>query len=109
MPVAVITGGSRGIGRAVTQRPAGTGTSVVVNYRTERAAAGEVVAAIEKACGRAISVAADVTEPAQLRGLFDAASKGTASPVSITLNPNLGPGRQPVPPARTGSTSRADQ
>ncbi|MGW5381287.1 SDR family oxidoreductase [Nocardia sp. NPDC003963] len=74
MPVAVVTGGSRGIGRAVAQRLGSTGTSVVVNYRTGRVAADEVVTEIEKSGGRAISARAEVSDPAQLRGLFDAAT-----------------------------------
>jgi 3-oxoacyl-[acyl-carrier protein] reductase len=75
MPVALITGSSRGIGRAIAQRLGADGTDVVVNYRSDRAAADEVVAAIEAKGGRAVAAQADVADPDQLRGLFDTAEK----------------------------------
>ncbi|NUP27915.1 MAG: glucose 1-dehydrogenase [Nocardia sp.] len=85
MPVAVVTGGSRGIGRAVALRLADTGAAVVVNYRTDRAAAGEVVTTIEEAGGRAVSVAGDVADPGQIRHLFDAAEAAFGG-IDIVVN-----------------------
>lgn len=73
--VALVTGSSRGIGRAIAERLGADGMSVVVNYRADRAAADEVVAKIEASSGRATAVQADVTDPAQLRDLFDAAQR----------------------------------
>ncbi|MEV0698592.1 SDR family oxidoreductase [Saccharopolyspora sp. NPDC050389] len=73
--VALVTGSSRGIGRAIAERLGADGMSVVVNYRSDRAAADEVVAKIEAGGGRATAVPADVTDPAQLRALFDAAEQ----------------------------------
>ncbi|WP_237710502.1 SDR family oxidoreductase [Saccharopolyspora spinosa] len=70
-----MTGSSRGIGRAIAERLGADGMSVVVNYRADRAAADEVVAKIEASGGRATAVQADVTDPAQLRDLFDAAQR----------------------------------
>jgi 3-oxoacyl-[acyl-carrier protein] reductase len=61
--VAVVTGASRGLGRAVALRLAAEGACVVVNYRERRDAADEVVEAITAAGGRARAVAADVTVP----------------------------------------------
>jgi len=75
MPVALVTGSSRGIGRSIATRLGQDGFDVVVNYRTGRAAAEEVVADIEAKGGRALAVQADVTDPARLRGLFDAAEE----------------------------------
>ncbi|MEV0087251.1 SDR family oxidoreductase [Saccharopolyspora sp. NPDC050642] len=73
--VALVTGSSRGIGRAIAERLGADGMSVVVNYRSDRTAADEVVAKIEAAGGRATAAQADVTDPARLRALFDAAEQ----------------------------------
>lgn len=60
--VALVTGGSRGIGRAIALRLAADGAYVVVNYAKNRAAAEEVVSAIEKAGGRAKAIGFDVSD-----------------------------------------------
>ncbi|MGA6161908.1 SDR family oxidoreductase [Amycolatopsis magusensis] len=75
MPVAIVTGSSRGIGRAIAERLAADGARVVVNYRTDGGAAAEVVRTIEKRGGQATAVQADVTDLPQLRRLFDAAGE----------------------------------
>lgn len=71
--VAVVTGGSRGIGRAVARRLAEDGLAVVVNYARGTAAAGETVAAITGAGGRAVAVPADVADEREVAALFDRA------------------------------------
>ncbi len=68
---AIITGGSRGIGAAIAVRLAQDGFAVTANYAGNAKAAGDVVAAIEKAGGRALAVQGDVSDPATLRKLFD--------------------------------------
>jgi 3-oxoacyl-[acyl-carrier protein] reductase len=73
--VALITGGSRGIGRAVAERLGADGVSVVVNYQTNEEAAAKVVASIEANGGHAVAARADVVDPQQLRGLFDTAEQ----------------------------------
>lgn len=73
--VALITGGSRGIGAAIASRLAADGARVVVNYaRSEREAAA-VVAAITGAGGQSVAVKADVGNPADIPTLFAAAIK----------------------------------
>jgi 3-oxoacyl-[acyl-carrier protein] reductase len=57
---ALVTGGGRGIGRAIAQRLAGMGAAVAVNYRSDDAAARQVVEAIEGQGGRAIALQGDV-------------------------------------------------
>lgn len=71
--VAVVTGGSRGIGRAVSRKLAADGLAVVVNYARDASAAEEVVASITGAGGRAVAVQADVAEEKEVAALFDRA------------------------------------
>jgi len=60
--VALVTGGSRGIGRAVALALAAAGADVAVNYREQAQAAGEVAAAVRAAGRHAIAVGADVSD-----------------------------------------------
>ena len=71
--IAVVTGASRGIGRAIAETLAAEGATVVVNYQSNAAAAEEVVAAITAAGGQALAVAADVSDTAAAEGLIKAA------------------------------------
>jgi 3-oxoacyl-[acyl-carrier protein] reductase len=71
--VAIVTGGSRGIGRKVAERLAADGLAVIVNYAGNETEAKAAVDAIEGNGGRAIAVKADVADPAAVSGLFDAA------------------------------------
>nr|WP_249168199.1 SDR family oxidoreductase [Bradyrhizobium elkanii] len=71
--VVVITGGSRGIGRATALAAAARGYRVVVGYATNQAAADEVVAAIEAKNGKAIAVKCDVGSEQDILALFKAA------------------------------------
>ncbi|MFD1661798.1 SDR family oxidoreductase [Streptomyces caeni] len=73
--VAVVTGGSRGIGRAVCRKLARDGLAIVVNYAHDAAAAEETVAAINAAGGRAIPVQADVADEKAVATLFDRAEQ----------------------------------
>ncbi len=71
--VAVVTGASRGIGRAIATTLAAAGAAVVVNYKSNQAAAEEVVRAIVAADGQALAVQADVGMPAEVEHLFKTA------------------------------------
>jgi 3-oxoacyl-[acyl-carrier protein] reductase len=68
--VALVTGASRGIGRAIAIALAQAGADIAVNYKENRAAADEVVAAIGNAGRRAIAVGADVSEPQQVDSMM---------------------------------------
>ena len=71
--VALVTGASRGIGRAIAVRLGQDGATVVVNYSGNQKAASETVAAIEAANGRAVAVQGDVGKVTDVERLFDAA------------------------------------
>jgi 3-oxoacyl-[acyl-carrier protein] reductase len=67
--VALVTGASRGIGRAVALELASMGAAVAVNYTARADDAASVVDAIEAAGGRAVSLGGDVSDPAAAAGL----------------------------------------
>lgn len=67
---AIVTGASRGIGRAVVERLAHDGFSVVINYANSAAQAEEVVEKISSEGGRSIAIQADVSNPADVERLF---------------------------------------
>ncbi|HLF88812.1 MAG TPA: 3-oxoacyl-ACP reductase family protein, partial [Anaerolineales bacterium] len=73
--VAVVTGGSRGIGRAIALELARRGAAVVVNYNRSPDAANEVASQIEAGGGKAIAVQADVGVMEQAQNLINAAIK----------------------------------
>jgi len=73
--VALVTGGSRGIGKAICVALAREGAAVVVNYQKNDQAAHDVVAAITSAGGRAIAVKADVRDAAAAQRVVDEAIK----------------------------------
>ncbi|WP_405797290.1 SDR family oxidoreductase [Streptomyces sp. NBC_01506] len=73
--VAIVTGGSRGIGRESAERLAADGHAVVVNYAGNQAEAEATVAAITDAGGRAMAFRADVADEVAVSALFDAAEE----------------------------------
>ena len=70
---AIVTGSSRGIGAAVAQRLARDGFAVIVNYASGAQAADALVAEIKAAGGQVEAARADVSDPAAVTALFDAA------------------------------------
>lgn len=83
--VALVTGGSRGIGRAISLELARQGHTVAVNYATRSDAAAEVVAAIEEQGGKALAVGGDVADPAAVEAMFERVS-GELGPVEVLVN-----------------------
>jgi len=73
--VAIITGGSRGIGRATAIAAAKRGFKVVVGYASNHVAANEVVSMIDRSNGKAIAVKCDVAEESEILGMFEAGDK----------------------------------
>lgn len=73
--IAIVTGGSRGIGRAIAERLGSEGYGVVVSYTSKEAEANEVVAHIEAAGGSAFAMPADVADETQVAALFDEAEQ----------------------------------
>lgn len=82
--VAIVTGGSRGIGRAAALRLAEAGYVVVVNYAANAAAAREVVEAIASRGGRATAVKGDVAIEADVAAIFAEADK--LGPLKVLIN-----------------------
>lgn len=73
MSVAIVTGGSRGIGRAIAIELGRRGLTVAVNYRSNAAAAAETVAAVAATGARAVAIAANVADTADVAKLFEQA------------------------------------
>ena len=82
---ALVTGGSRGIGRAIAERLAADGASVVFSYRAAEREAAEVAAAIAAAGGTAHAVQADLADPQAARDLYDEAER-LLGPLDILVN-----------------------
>jgi 3-oxoacyl-[acyl-carrier protein] reductase len=100
--VAIVTGASRGVGRAVARRLASHGYAVVVNYLRDQAAAEATVGAILADNGAAVTVRADVTDELDVERLFaetitafgglDAVVHAVCGPVTATALAEVDPG-----------------
>jgi len=87
--VAMVTGSSRGIGRAIALRLAGEGAKMVVNYLLNRDLAEGVVREIREKGGRATAIQGDVTKVKDVEGLVEGALKEFGR-IDILIN-NVGP------------------
>ena len=85
----LITGGSRGIGRAAALAAARAGWSVGVNYREDSHAADVVVAAIASAGGRAVALKGDVGAEAEVVEMFEAAVRALGPLKAVVANAGI--------------------
>lgn len=85
-PVILVTGGSRGIGRATARLAAARGYAVGINYRSEADAAEALAADIRGAGGRAAAVPGDVAAEAEVAGMFDAVTDALGPVTALVAN-----------------------
>ena len=83
--VALVTGGSRGIGRAIALALAEAGAAVAVNYRERVKEAGDVVDTVRGKGGRAMAIGADVSRSAEVSAMV-AATERDLGPIDILVN-----------------------
>ena len=83
--VAIVTGGSRGIGRSVARHLAGDGFSIVIGYASNKGEAAAAVAEVEAKGAKAIAVAADVADEHAVASLFDQAEQAFGG-VDVVVN-----------------------
>ena len=102
---AIVTGASRGIGRAVANRLATDGFAVVVNYASNAAQAEDAVAAIKNNGGEALAIKADVGNPADVEQLFAETLKKFGA-VDVVVNNS---GIMPLSPIAKGDVAAFDK
>ena len=102
---AIVTGGSRGIGRTIALRLAADGFGVVVNYAGNKAKAEEVVNEITGAGGRALAIQADVANPEDVKQLFEKTLKAFGQ-IDVVVN---NAGIMPLSPIAKGDVETFDK
>lgn len=83
--VALVTGGGRGIGRAIAVALAEAGADISINYRSRHADAAQTVAAVERTGRRAIAIQADVSDGGQVASLVEQVEQ-QLGPIAILVN-----------------------
>jgi NAD(P)-dependent dehydrogenase (short-subunit alcohol dehydrogenase family) len=85
----LVTGASRGIGRACALLAAQKGWAVAVNYREDAKAADEVVETIAKGGGRSVALKGDIAVEADVLGMYDAAAKALGPLTAVIANAGI--------------------
>jgi len=85
-PVCIVTGGSRGLGRAIALKLGSEGCRVVVNYAASADAAEKVVEEIKGLGGDGVAVQADMSSPEGIAALFKATASAFPDPVEVLIN-----------------------
>jgi NAD(P)-dependent dehydrogenase (short-subunit alcohol dehydrogenase family) len=85
----LITGGSRGIGRATARLAAARGWSVAINYARDEAAAHEVVEEIARAGGKAVALRGDVTNEEEVVAVFEGATRALGPLSGVVVNAGI--------------------
>lgn len=93
--IALVTGGTRGIGRGIARALAEAGHAVALLYRKDEAAAAEALAELEAAGAAALAVAADIADPATVRAAVDHIVQALGPPTVLVNNAFRG-GRPPA-------------
>ncbi|EKD32505.1 MAG: hypothetical protein ACD_77C00075G0003 [uncultured bacterium] len=83
---AVVTGGARDLGRAISIKLAGEGANVVLNYYDNKEDADTTLDLIAKAGGKAVAVQGDMTKAADVKKLFEGSKKAFGEKVHILVN-----------------------
>lgn len=96
MAAILITGASRGIGRATAILCGSRGWSVALNYQSNAAAADEAALAVEAAGGRAVAIRADVAEESEVIRMFDAAEGALGLLTGVVINAGIVAPAQPL-------------
>jgi 3-oxoacyl-[acyl-carrier protein] reductase len=81
----LITGGSRGIGRATAKRLAGEGAAVAVNYLSRKSEADELLAELDKIGAKVVAIAGDVSKPADAKRIV-ATAREAFGPIDILIH-----------------------
>jgi 3-oxoacyl-[acyl-carrier protein] reductase len=89
--VALVTGSSKGLGKAMAQTLADQGLKVIVNFRNNEEKAQETVNEIQNGGGEAIAIQADVTNEAEVKKLVAEAEDTYHQPITILVNSATGP------------------
>jgi NAD(P)-dependent dehydrogenase (short-subunit alcohol dehydrogenase family) len=84
-PVAIVTGGSRGIGAAIVKALAASGYSVAVNFAVDESSARKVVADVSASGFNAVAIRADVSQEGDVLKLFETTERDLG-PISVLVN-----------------------